>query len=375
MLFAMAVALLAALIVVVARREARAAVLLVVGAALGLTLYQAAFSFTSAYRQMIARRDTRGVEAQLLMLGAAMLVFAPMLAAGAVFGREVVGAVAPVGWQVAAGAFLFGIGMQLGNACASGALSALGGGSTRMVATLASFLAGSFWASLHMGWWQALPAWPPIALGERLGWWPAVGLQLAVLLLLAAGLRRWGRAASAPEPAGDTRGGFLGPWPLFAGALALAGLNGLTLAIAGHPWTITWAFTLWGAKLALLLGWDPATSAFWQGDFQRAALAGGVLDDITSVMDIGLAVGALCAATMAGRFRPTTRVPWGSLAAALIGGLVMGYGARIAFGCNVGAFFSGVASTSLHGWLWIAAALPGAWIGVRLRPLFGLPVA
>ncbi|MBC3884112.1 YeeE/YedE thiosulfate transporter family protein [Undibacterium griseum] len=33
--------------------------------------------------------------------------------------------------------------------------------------------------------------------------------------------------------------------------------------------------------------------------------------------------------------------------------------ARCAYSCNVGAFFSGVASTSLHGWLWIAAALPG----------------
>ncbi len=51
---------------------------------------------------------------------------------------------------------------------------------------------------------------------------------------------------------------------------------------------------------------------------------------------------------------------------------MMGYGARIAFGCNIGAFFSGVASTSLHGWLWIAAALPGTWIGVKLRPAFGM---
>ena len=51
----------------------------------------------------------------------------------------------------------------------------------------------------------------------------------------------------------------------------------------------------------------------------------------------------------------------------------MGYGARIAFGCNIGAFFSGVASTSLHGWLWIATALAGTWIGIHLRPWFGLP--
>ena len=58
--------------------------------------------------------------------------------------------------------------------------------------------------------------------------------------------------------------------------------------------------------------------------------------------------------------------------AAVIGGLVMGYGARLAYGCNIGAFFSGIASTSLHGWLWIAAALPGNWVGIKLRPWFGL---
>ena len=57
---------------------------------------------------------------------------------------------------------------------------------------------------------------------------------------------------------------------------------------------------------------------------------------------------------------------------AVIGGLAMGYGARLAFGCNIGAFFSGIASTSLHGWLWIVCALAGTWIGVRLRPYFGL---
>jgi hypothetical protein len=60
----------------------------------------------------------------------------------------------------------------------------------------------------------------------------------------------------------------------------------------------------------------------------------------------------------------------GAAASALIGGLAMGYGARIAYGCNIGAFFSGVASTSLHGWLWIAAALPGCWAGILLRRRF-----
>lgn len=373
-LLAFALLLLAGLAALLARDDLRMAGLFLLGAALGVTLYHAAFGFTGAYRRLITNRDTRGVRAQLVMLGAATLLFAPVLAAGSVFGHDVVGAMAPVGWQVATGAFLFGIGMQLGNGCGSGTLFTLGGGSTRMLVTLVAFVAGSFWASLDMGWWQALPSLPPIALGEVFGWPLGVALQIAFLLVLWLGLKRWGKPAPNNAAAAVSWHVILTrPWPLLAGALALAGLNFITLLLAGHPWTITWAFTLWGAKLAMLLGWNPASSAFWQGDFQQAALQGGILDDITSVMDIGLVVGALCAAALAGRFAPRLHIPLRSLIAALLGGLLMGYGARIAFGCNVGAFFSGVASTSLHGWLWIAAALPGTWIGIKLRPRFGLP--
>jgi hypothetical protein len=68
------------------------------------------------------------------------------------------------------------------------------------------------------------------------------------------------------------------------------------------------------------------------------------------------------------------RIPLGSLVAAVIGGLTMGYGARLAYGCNIGAFFSGVASGSLHGWVWIVCAVAGNLIGIRLRPLFRLPI-
>ncbi len=58
----------------------------------------------------------------------------------------------------------------------------------------------------------------------------------------------------------------------------------------------------------------------------------------------------------------------------MIDGLLLGYGARLAYGYNIGAFFSGVASGSLHGWVWIACALPGTYVGLKLRPLFGMVV-
>jgi uncharacterized membrane protein YedE/YeeE len=53
---------------------------------------------------------------------------------------------------------------------------------------------------------------------------------------------------------------------------------------------------------------------------------------------------------------------------------LLGYGARLAYGCNIGAYFSGIASGSLHGWCWVVAAFIGSIVGTRLRPLFGLSV-
>jgi uncharacterized membrane protein YedE/YeeE len=67
-------------------------------------------------------------------------------------------------------------------------------------------------------------------------------------------------------------------------------------------------------------------------------------------------------------------MPFRSLIAAVAGGLMLGYGARIAYGCNIGAYFSGIASSSVHGWVWFAAAFGGNIVGTRLRPWFGLRV-
>jgi hypothetical protein len=91
-------------------------------------------------------------------------------------------------------------------------------------------------------------------------------------------------------------------------------------------------------------------------------------------MDIGIVIGAMVAASLAGRYAPVWRLPLRSLIAAIIGGLLLGYGARLAYGCNIGAYFSGIVSGSLHGWLWLVSAFFGNVAGTKLRPTFGLPV-
>jgi len=353
----------------------RSALLFVIGVALGFTLYHAAFGFTGAYRRAILEKDISGVSAQLIMLAAAMLLFAPILAQGAALGHGVAAAVAPVSVSMVFGAMIFGIGMQLAGGCGSGTLFTAGGGNLRMVLVLAFFCAGGLWASLDLHWWRELPGIGEISLGEQLGWGRAIFLQMVALGLIYLGLRLFGADNKRPlwwVGAFTWQRLLRGPWPLLFGAGMLALLNWATLVVAGHPWSITWAFTLWGAKTAMAFGWDPATSVFWSGGFPRAALIRPVLEDVTSLMDIGIVCGAFMAASLAGKVAPNARIPLPSLLAAAVGGLLLGYGARLAYGCNIGAFFSGVASTSVHGWAWIVAAAVGNVIGVRLQPLFGI---
>jgi uncharacterized protein len=358
----------------------RQSILFLVGAAAGIVLYHAAFGFTSAWRVFAADRRGAGLRAQMLMLAATTVVFFPLLANGHLFGQAVRGSISPVGVSVIAGAFLFGLGMQLGGGCASGTLYTAGGGNTRMLATLVAFIAGSVIGTAHMPWWTATPSLKPIGLVAALGAPLALAISLTGFAALAAVtivLERRRHGAVVP-PVDTERTGWRravqGPWPLSAGALGLAMVNIGTLAVSGRPWGVTAAFALWGAKAAEAAGVNVASWPYWSTPAQAAALHGRVVSDVSSVMDVGIMLGALVAAGLAGRFAPTWRVPPRSLAAALLGGLLLGYGARIAYGCNIGAYFSGIASGSVHGWVWLGAAFFGSAIGTNLRPLFGLRV-
>ena len=357
----------------------RQSALFVVGALLGLALYHAAFGFTSAWRVFIADGRGAGLRAQMLMLAVGVALFFPALSVGSLFGTPVSGLVSPAGTSVIVGAFIFGIGMQLGGGCASGTLYTVGGGSTRMIVTLVFFIVGSLIGTAYMPFWTSLPQLEPISMVSSLGLAPALALNWGIFALIAVitivvEKRRHGQLVAAHVQPPHASPWLHGPWPLAAGALALVVLNFATLALSGKPWGVTSAFALWGAKAASGIGIDTASWAYWSTKANAAALAAPIAQDKTSVMDIGIVLGAMLAAALAGRYAPVWRLPRRSLVAAVVGGLLLGFGARLAYGCNIGAYFSGIVSGSLHGWLWLVAAFIGNVAGTRLRPLFGLEV-
>mgnify|MGYP006421646181 CR=1 FL=1 len=353
--------------------------LLAVGGALGISLFHASFGFTGSWRSFLVERRGAGVRSQMAMFAVASAAFLPLLEWGSPFGGSLGGAVAPAGVSVIVGAFLFGVGMQLGGSCASGSLYVLGGGRTRTAVTLVFFMAGSLLGSLHLPWWLTMPRLPAISLQGELGTMPALLFCWGVFGSIALTTKLLERRAAEPAVTRQqvADGPVLqrlvrGPWPLLAGGMALAALNVATLLISGHPWSVSFGYALWGAKAATALGIDVAAWSFWTWPYPKAALAGGLLDEDTSVMNFGILAGAFLAAGLAGRFAPLRRVPPRQILAAIVGGLLMGYGARLAFGCNIGALFSGIASGSLHGWLWLVCGVAGNALGVHLRPRFGL---
>jgi hypothetical protein len=182
--------------------------------------------------------------------------------------------------------------------------------------------------------------------------------------------RRHGRVEpifNVPSPDASRR------WSWAVAAIILAALNILTLWAAGRPWVITASFPLWGSRTIAELGWDePAFWAFWEDPTRTEAFLRPLLAERSSVMNFGLMLGAFFAAAIAARFSPTWHLPWRHVCASVIGGLLLGYGAVMASGCNISAYVAGIASGSLHGWLWILPGLAGNWVGLRLRPLFRL---
>ena len=352
--------------------------LVVIGLGLGFALFHSRFGFTSAWRQLIAVGNGAGLRAHTLLLGTAATLIALIAGTGTgLFGSTPKFTANPIGLALFVGAALFAIGMQLGGACASGTLFAVGAGQSTIVLTLGGFVAGSVfytWAyPIFTGW----PQIPGLLLSDHAGWAGSWAITIAALLLVVVATRLvQKRRTPPPLDVVPTARGFAriyrGSWPLLAGGLVLAVLAALVVLVSGGTWGVTFAFALWGAKLLQLLGLHPETWEFWQTASNAKSLAGPVWTDKTSLTDLGIMIGAAVAAAAAGAWKIRAEIPWRTAVAAVLGGILMGIGARLSGGCNIGAYLAGISTGNLSGWLWGVFALAGTWAGLKLRPLFGL---
>lgn len=350
------------------------ALAVLIGGLAGFALYHASFGFTAAWRRIFAEGRGVGLRYQFLLIVLTCAISFPLIAY-----TDARGFILPVSMGMLFGSFIFGFGMQFGGGCGSGTLFVVGGGSTRMCITLLFFVIGSVLGTLHLGWWNAI-AFPQVVqqtfgIGDKFSYGMINNLgpfgAFFVLICLLGAIALWSvwyerRKHGDLEPPRKTESFITGPWSPLAGAVALAIVGILTLVVVGRPWGVTWAFALWGAKGANALGVDVLSWPFWTG-WKANAVENSVFKDTTSVMNFGIIAGALAAAGLASKWRPVFSLSRVEISTAILGGLLMGYGARLAYGCNIGAYLGGLVSGSVHGWAWAVMAFIGSSLAVMLK--------
>jgi uncharacterized membrane protein YedE/YeeE len=125
-------------------------------------------------------------------------------------------------------------------------------------------------------------------------------------------------------------------------------------------WYITTQESQFAAWVLEKFGWNMHDNIFF-----------GIMNGIPELwrnpalwMSIGIIFGAMVMARLNGEFK--LKLPKGELIVwGLGGGLLMGVGARVALGCNIGAFFIRVAGGDPGGWLFGIGMVIGGYIGVR----------
>jgi uncharacterized membrane protein YedE/YeeE len=139
-------------------------------------------------------------------------------------------------------------------------------------------------------------------------------------------------------------------WPVWAGGL-LVGVMNVFLFLFYQPWTTLDGVLNWG-------DWVLGRVGIVRTEALSPLLRSG------SVINLGLLLGAMASALLAGEFG--IRVgPRRELLKGLLGGILLGTGAALARGCNIGGFFSATSALAASGLAMGVGLAAGAFLGAR----------
>jgi uncharacterized membrane protein YedE/YeeE len=363
------------------------AIMWIFGLAFGVILQRSRFCFASAFRDLYLLQDGRMMKGIIIGMVVATLGFSlvmgklvPDLAAGSYPARA---GVYPLGYQTLVAGILFGLGMVVAGGCATGTLYRIGEGYITSFITLLGMLGGMYLLAQTWSWWWSavISVGPKIWLPHSLGWGGAMIVVLGVLLgcyLLVqwfearSGLSDLGSSAPpAPAVAASPLERLWRPvfglaWPTALAGLLLGVLNVFEY-LYQQPWGVTTEMSLWAGWIARGLGL-PAEGLLYYGGRPAGyeLLRHPAWQSGGTFLDVGIISGSFLAALLANEFKfraPRTPVRY---AQALVGGLLMGYGARLGQGCNIGSFFSAIPALGVNGWLFALGLAVGSYAGVKV---------
>lgn len=151
-------------------------------------------------------------------------------------------------------------------------------------------------------------------------------------------------------------------WNPYLVVLAAGVLSACYFAITTTPWAVTGEFTRFGGHLLGIAGVD---ASGWDY-FRRIGLDTTPLGRTGGWLVFGMLAGSLLAALLGNDFKLRLPRHKRRLIQGVTGGMIAGFGARLALGCNLAAFFTGVPQFSFHTWLFMIGLGLGTVAGVAV---------
>lgn len=346
------------------------------GFAFGYVMQRSRFCFAAGFRDPFMIRNTALTRVILLLLLLTSLGFA--IVHGIKGGLPEGGIIYPVGIHTAVGGILFGFGLVIAGNCVSGGLMRMGEGYIMQWYTFAGLLIGSALGAWNLGWWgpMFIERAPIIFIPDVFGWALSLATYIAVLslLYLAAIWYERGSLKQTRQLSLSFSGVLRSVWDSFQavfssrnwsyalGAVFLAIINILLFLTWGKPAGITSGLTHLAGWLSCRIGFLPCDWYYFEEliylESRRIYLEHPFL-----FLSIFIVIGSFFASLMHNEFKIRKPKSNKFILSALVGGTLLGYSARVAMGCNIGGFWGGISSFSLHGWVFGLFILVGAFIG------------
>lgn len=382
---------------------------LMVGMAFGYVLARADTGFAGSVNRAYRTGSTHLLRSMMLMFFVAALMFAAVM----IFlpeGMEYKLKINPINLGMMTGAFLFGFGMALSSCCGSGVLTDLAVDLPRAFVTFSFFIFGVFVgfpfehkaAWVKKSWFVTENGGKGVYLPDLFGFDHANGYLGALIftglmcLLFAYGAEQWQKRQEAQgyntameeevlherintpgteesaQYSGFLNKVFIKPWTLYQAAIGLAVVWIILFLGNKSGWGVTTAFGETFGRLLLLAGVPVESLSDFTGiALEKEKFTKGFFENGGIVQNMGIVLGAAIYWLLIGLFskgflasiRP---IPLKSVLQYATGGFTMGFGTRLAGGCNAGALFTPIAELSLSGWGFLVFMILGAILGNKI---------
>lgn len=379
---------------------------LVVGLGLGYALSRAYTGFAGSINRAYKTGSTKLMRTLMFMFFISAILTAALLFTKdpTTYGLWV----NPINLGLLLGGLLFGFGMSFSACCASGVLTDLVTGLPRALVTLIFFGAGIFFgfpiqkgqAFVTTTWFSSETFERGVFLPDLFKWDGLEGYLGAIALTgLFAGIVIFlsykyeqkrknsktytGVLTETVQDAADDFDSkdyklvsektynrlFVKPWTLAQGAVVIAVLFTVLMGVTGSGWGASTPYGLWFGKVIMLFGVSAESLAEFTM-MPAGAFATPFFEHGVSVQNFGILMGTLVFLLTAGLFKKTfmseMNITGKEVLFYALGGLTMGFGTRLANGCNVGALYTPIANFSLSGWIFLIVMVAGGVVGNML---------